>query len=83
MNHDEVGDDPDYREYTREELPYDALIRLDHAGEWVAWNHELTRAVAWGKDRAAVRAEAIRAGFEGPVMEWVRPLAEPILGNGE
>ncbi len=59
---------------TREELPPDALIRLEHSGEWVAWDREMTRAVATGVDIDKVRAAAIAAGFEHPIFEWVPPL---------
>ena len=59
---------------TREELPPDALIRLDHAGEWVAWDPETTRAVATGADLDKVRADAIAAGVARPIFEWVPPL---------
>ena len=60
---------------SREALPPDALIRLDHAGEWVAWDYEMTRAVATGPDPVAVRAAAIASGVERPVLEWVPPVS--------
>jgi hypothetical protein len=59
---------------TKEELPPDALIRLEHAGEWVAWDREMTRAVATGVDFDEVCASAKAAGFEHPIFEWVYPL---------
>ncbi len=59
---------------TREELPPDALIRLDHAGEWVAWDPEMTRAVATGADHDSVRAAAIAAGVDRPICEWIPPV---------
>lgn len=64
---------------TRDQLPYDALVRLDHAGEWVAWDsdpvirRDTARAVAFGADMEAVRNEALKAGVARPVMEWVPP----------
>jgi hypothetical protein len=57
----------------RDQLPPDALVRRDHAGEWVAWDSDLTRAVATGADMEAVRAAAVEAGVVRPVMEWVPP----------
>jgi hypothetical protein len=54
---------------TVEDLPYDARIRHDHAGEWVAWNSGLTNAVATGLDYESVRAAAIATGTERPVLE--------------
>lgn len=57
----------------REKLPPDALARLDHAGEWIAWDRDMTRAVASGPDMEAARAEAVKAGVARPVMEWVPP----------
>jgi hypothetical protein len=48
-------------------------VRLDHAGEWVAWDRDLTRAVATGEDMEAVRAAAVNASVDRPVMEWVPP----------
>jgi hypothetical protein len=58
----------------REALPPDAIVRLDHAGEWVAWDPGMTRAVATGPDMEAVRADAIKAGVDRPLMEWVPPV---------
>ena len=58
---------------SRDQLPPDALVRLDHAGEWVAWDHDLIRAVATGADMETVRAAAVSAGVARPVMEWVPP----------
>jgi hypothetical protein len=59
---------------TREALPPDAIVRLDHAGEWVAWDRDMERAVAAGSDREAVRAAAVAAGVERPICEWVPPV---------
>ena len=59
---------------TREELPPDALVRLEHAGEWVAWDSEMQTAIATGPDHATVRAAAIAAGAVRPVCEWVPPV---------
>jgi len=58
---------------TVDDLPADARVRLDHAGEWVAWDRGMTRAVAAGPDAEAVRAEAIRAGVACPILERVPP----------
>jgi hypothetical protein len=66
---------------TRDQLPPDALVRLDHAGEWVAWDRDMKRAIATGADMEAVRADAIKAGVDRPVLEWV-PLA-PVRPLGD
>jgi hypothetical protein len=58
---------------SRDQLPPDALVRFDHAGEWIAWDQELARAVATGADMEAVRAAAVAAGVTRPIMEWVPP----------
>ena len=58
----------------REALPPDAVVRLDHAGEWVAWDHEMQRAIATGLDREIVRAAALAAGVVRPICEWVPPV---------
>jgi hypothetical protein len=58
---------------SRDQLPPDALVRLDHAGEWIAWDRDLTRAVATGEDMEAVHAAAVAAGVDQPVLEWVPP----------
>ncbi len=58
----------------REALPPDALVRLDHAGGWVAWDRDMTRAVAAGPDRETVRTAAIAAGISRPLCEWVPPV---------
>jgi hypothetical protein len=58
---------------SRDQLPPDALVRLDHAGEWIAWDRDLARAVATGADMEAVRAAAVAAGVTRPIMEWVPP----------
>jgi hypothetical protein len=47
----------------REALPPDAIVHLDHAGEWVAWDHEMKRAAA------------IAAGVARPVCE--SPTSQP------
>jgi hypothetical protein len=59
--------------FSRDQLPPDALVRLDHAGEWIAWDHDLARAVATGAAMEAVRAAAVAAGVTPPIMEWVPP----------
>jgi hypothetical protein len=59
---------------TREELPPEVIVRIDHAGEWVAWDRDMKRAVATGQDREAVRAAAIAAGVDRPICEWVPPM---------
>ena len=56
---------------TRDQLPAHTRMRLDHAGEWIAWDQGMTRVVAFGSDPDAVRAEAIQAGTVRPVMDWV------------
>ncbi len=66
-----------------DDLPYDARVRYDHAGEWIAWNQELTVAVATGLDPLAVRTAAINAGTEHPVMEWVPPMYSRPARNSE
>jgi hypothetical protein len=65
----------------RDQLPPDALVRLDHAGEWVAWDRDLTRAVATGADMEAVRAAAVDAGVDRTVMEWVPPTPVRPIGH--
>ncbi len=58
----------------REALPPNAIVRLDHAGEWVAWDRDMQRAVATGQNLEAVRAAAIAAGVVRPVCEWIPPV---------
>jgi hypothetical protein len=57
-----------------EALPPDARIRFDHAGEWVAWDRDMKRAVATGLDPEAVHAAAVAAGVDHPILEWVPPV---------
>jgi hypothetical protein len=63
------------------DLSYEAKVRLDHACEWVAWNSDMTRAVAFGPDRQTVRTQAIQAGVSQPVMEWVPPVMVRPVGD--
>ncbi|MDR3638331.1 MAG: hypothetical protein P4L84_31295 [Isosphaeraceae bacterium] len=64
---------PESEWMTVDDLPPAARVRIEHAGEWVAWDHGMTRAVAFGSDAEAVRAEAIAAGIVRPILEWVPP----------
>jgi hypothetical protein len=59
------------KQMTIDEVPPDARARLDHEGEWVAWDRGVTRVVASGSDPVAVRAQAIRAGVARPIMEFI------------
>jgi hypothetical protein len=67
---------------TLDALPPDARVRLDHAGEWVAWDRGMTRAVASGSDPEAVHAEAVRAGVARPILEWVPLAPTPTRADG-
>jgi hypothetical protein len=63
------------------ELPDQARLRLDHAGQWVAWSEDFTRIVAAGDSYEAVRDAARRAGAEQTVKEWVPPVPVRPLGR--
>jgi hypothetical protein len=56
-----------------EALPPDARARLDHAGEWIAWDQDMRQVVASGTDMQTVRADAIKAGVDRSILEWVPP----------
>jgi hypothetical protein len=45
---------------------------LEYAGQWVAWNKDETQIIAHGTDVAEVRAAAIAAGEDDPILEKVR-----------
>jgi len=47
---------------------------MEYAGQWVAWNKDETQIIAHGTDVAKVRAAAIAAGEDDPILEKVRRL---------
>ena len=51
----------------------------EYAGEWVAWSHDRARIIAHGKALAQVRAEAIAAACQEPLMQ--RVLDTPFVGG--
>jgi hypothetical protein len=67
--------------FTTEELPYPVRMRLEHAGQWIAWTQDMDRVVAAGDDPETVQAEARAAGVENSVVEWVPPVPVRPLGG--
>ena len=57
-------------------LPPQARLRLEHAGQWVAWTEDGRQIVAAGGEYEGVREAARRAGVERAVCEWLPPLDE-------
>jgi hypothetical protein len=67
---------------TLDELPPDARARLDHAGEWIAWDRGMTRVVAFGSDLETVHDDAVRAGVARPILEHIPPApVRPVEGG--
>lgn len=58
------------------ELPPLARLRLEYAGQWVAWSEDGRRIVAAGDEYETARAAARQAGVERPICEWLPPLDE-------
>lgn len=50
-----------------------AVVRLKHAGEWVAWTQGGRRFLAAGPTSEAVHEAVERTGVEAAVYEWVEP----------
>ncbi len=67
---------------TRAELGPQGVARFEHAGEWVAWTPGFGRFVCAGSDRERVKAEAIAAGVERPLLEWISEDMAKNLGDG-
>jgi hypothetical protein len=65
------------------ELSPQAALRLEHAGQWVAWSEDFSRIIAAGGSREEVRAAAIVAGDELPLCEWIPLDLSKNLGDGE
>jgi hypothetical protein len=65
-----------HAELTVPELPTQARLRLEHAGQWVAWSEDGREIVAAGDEYQTVRAAARRAGVERAICEWLPPLDE-------
>jgi hypothetical protein len=63
------------------ELPTQARLRLEHAGQWVAWSEDFTRVVAAGDSFEAMRGAARQLGVTGTVSEWIPPVpVQPLDG---
>lgn len=56
-------------------MPEDARLRLEHVGQWVAWDRGETRIVAAGDDPIEVRREAESLGHAGVILDWIDPPA--------
>lgn len=65
---------PESEWMTIDDLPADARLRDEHAGQWVAWDHGMTRILASGSDLKTVHAEAIATGAVRPVLEFIPPV---------
>ena len=51
-----------------------ALMRLHHAGKWLAWSEDEIRIIAVGDSPAEVRATAERSGHSRFIYDWVPPI---------
>lgn len=56
-----------------------ALVPIELAGQWLAWNQDRTEILAHGDDMAKVRERAIAIGCPRPILQKV-PRA-PFVGN--
>jgi hypothetical protein len=45
---------------------------IEYAGKWVAWDRNWAQIVAHGCNFAEVHREAVRKGYNDPIMERVR-----------
>ncbi len=50
-----------------------ALLRLEHAGKWLAWSDDETRILAVGDTPEEIRAIAERVGHSRFIYDWVPP----------
>jgi hypothetical protein len=64
------------------QLPAQARLRLEHAGQWVAWSEDFTRVVASGDSFEAMRDAVRRLGVMLTVSEWIPPVpVQPLDGD--
>jgi hypothetical protein len=64
------------------ELPAQARLRLEHAGQWVAWSEDFTRVVASGDSFEAMRDAVRQLGVTPTVSEWIPPVpVQPLDGD--
>ena len=70
---------------THEQIELDpkAALRLEHAGQWIAWTSNFGEFVTAGPDREQVKAAAKAAGIERPLLEWISPSLARRGGGGE
>jgi hypothetical protein len=61
--------------------PPEAVVRFQHAGEWVAWSSDFERFVAAASTRDEAIALARAAGEERPVCEWIDPDLPRLAGS--
>ena len=52
-----------------------------YAGQWVAWDKDQKNIIASGSDVSKVRAEALAAGENDPLLEKVPPLDTRFVGG--
>jgi hypothetical protein len=50
-----------------------AMMRLEHAGKWLAWSEDEGRILAVGDTAEAVRAAAAQTGHLRFIYDWVPP----------
>lgn len=50
-----------------------AMLPAQVAGQWVAWNRDMTEIVSHGSELASVRDEALAKGCDEPVMQKTLP----------
>jgi hypothetical protein len=63
------------------EIPVEALLRLEHAGRWIAWAEDHQSVVAVGDDHVAVREAARQAGVPHAPLEWAPLLSLRSAGS--
>lgn len=50
------------------------LIRLEHAGKWLAWTEKTLQLIASGDTPDEVRALAEKSGHHRFIYDWVPPI---------
>ena len=56
-------------------------VSEEHGGKWIAWNADASRIIASGADATQVKADAMAAGEQQPILEKVPPSDALLIGG--
>lgn len=56
------------------------VVPKELAGKWIAWNSQGTKIIASANDIRAARDQAVAAGEQDPIVDWVPPAHTRFVG---